>query len=284
MKPARFDYRALDTVDALLAQLAELGDDGQILAGGQSLMPMLNMRLATPAVLLDINPITALAGIRLDGDHVEIGALTRHRAVETWPEIEATTPLLARALPHLAHPAIRHRGTLGGSLALADPAAELPACCVCLDAEITLASTRGRRRVAAAEFFRGAYVTAREPDEALVAIRLPRHRADQRVAFHEVARRHGDFAIVGVAARGRMSGARLAELSLCVFGMGDHPALSASAARLVLDGGTAPTAAALSEAIARDIEPIGDPVNPPALRRHLAGVLAKRALDDLVRA
>ena len=284
MKPARFDYRAVATLDALLAQLAELGDDGQILAGGQSLVPMLNMRVATPAVLLDINPIASLAGIRRDGDHVEIGALTRHRALEAWPELDAAAPLLARALPHLAHPAIRHRGTVGGSLALADPAAELPACCVCLGAEITLASTRGRRTVAADAFFRGAYTTARQPDEALVAIRLPCRRGDERVAFHEVARRHGDFAIVGVAARGRASGGRLAALSLCVFGMGDRPALSASATRLALGGAPGATAAALSEAIARDIEAIGDPVNPPALRRHLAGVLAKRAIDDLVRA
>jgi carbon-monoxide dehydrogenase medium subunit len=284
MKPARFDYRAVATLEALLAQLAELGDDAQILAGGQSLVPMLNMRAATPAVLLDINPITSLAGVRLDGDHIEIGALTRQRALEASPEVAAAAPLLARALPHVAHPAIRHRGTIGGSVALADPAAELPACCVCLGAELTLASTRGRRTVPAPEFFRGAYATARRPDEALVAIRLPRAPAGERVAFHEVARRHGDFAIVGVAARGRAGGGRLAALSLCVFGMGDHPALAASAARLALDDGPGTSAAALSDAIARDIAPIGDPVNPPALRRHLAGVLAKRAIDDLVRA
>ncbi len=282
MKPARFDYRAVATLDALTAALAEVGDDGQILAGGQSLMPMLNMRVATPTILLDINPVAGLGDIRVYGDRLEIGALTRHRDIERSAEIAAMAPLLARAIPHVAHPAIRHRGTIGGSLALADPAAELPACCVCLGAEVVLASTRGQRSVAAEAFFQGPYATARAPDEAIVAVRVPRRGADERVAFHEVARRHGDFAITGVAARGRLEHGRLAALSLCVFGMGDRPALASTAARLALDGGAGVTARALSDAIARDIEAIGDPVNPPALRRHLAGVLAKRALDELV--
>lgn len=276
MKPAPFDYLAPGSVAELLDRLARYGDEARILAGGQSLMPMLNMRLARPAVLLDINRIAALAGIDTDADRVVIGAATRYRAIETSPEIARRLPLLALAMPYVAHPAVRNRGTLGGSLALADPSAELPACALLLEARLRLASTRGERTVAASDFFRGLMATAAESDEAIIAIEFPVASAGDRFAFREFSRRHGDFAIAGVAARLRCDG----RLRVVLFGLADRPVVATAVARLAEETAR-PSVAALKDAIASEIEPHGDPAHPAALRLHLAGVLAQRALQDL---
>ena len=273
MKPARFEYRRMATLDELLEELRRHGEDARILAGGQSLMPMLNMRLARPAVLLDINPLAALGGWRVEKDRVVLGALLRHRALESDPGIAARVPLLARAAPSIAHLAVRNRGSLGGSLALADPAAELPAVALCLGAEITLASSRGERRVAAMEFFQDAMVTSAASDEALVAVSFPAARPEERFSFLEVTRRHGDFALAGVAAR-----ASGGAVTLAFFGVGPRPQLAPKAAALL--AANAP-AAEIKSALAAEIEFSGDDLYPAAYRLDLAAALARRAGAEL---
>jgi aerobic carbon-monoxide dehydrogenase medium subunit len=273
MKPARFEYRRMGTLDELLDALRHHGEEARILAGGQSLMPMLNMRLARPAHLLDINPINALAGWREEKDRVVCGALVRHRTLEYDAGLAASVPLLARAAPSIAHPAVRNRGSLGGSLALADPAAELPAVALCLGAEITLLSVRGERRVAAAEFFQGAMTTSATPEEALAAVSFPAAQPDERFAFLEVTRRHGDFALAGVAAR-----ARGGAVTLAFFGVGPRPQLAPKAAALV--AANAP-AGDIKAALAAEIEFSGDDLYPASYRLELAAVLARRAGVEL---
>ena len=275
MKPAPFAYRRPDTLDELFANLREFGAEAQILAGGQSLVPMLNMRLARPAVLLDINRIAEIDYLRREAGVVELGALVRWRSLEDWPETMAALPLLGHALPHIAHPAIRNRGTIGGSLALADPAAELPAVSLALAGEIVLGSAVGRRTVTAQDFFRGLYETALAPGEAVLALRLPVPWPDERFALYEVARRQGDYALAGAAIARGEAGGRVA-----LFGVADRAVLSPAAAALAAADPAAP-AAAFSEALVRDIEFIGDPEHPAAIRRHLAGVAVRRALDRL---
>jgi len=275
MKPARFEYRRMGGLDELLETLRQHGEDARILAGGQSLMPMLNMRLARPAHLLDINRIGGLDGWREEKRRLICGALLRHRSLEADPGIAARVPLLARAAPSIAHPAIRNRGSLGGSLALADPAAELPAVALCLGAEITLASTRGERRVAAAEFFRDTMTTSATADEALTEVSFPLAQPDERLAFLEIARRHGDFALAGVAAR-----ARAGAVTLAFFGVGPRPQLAPKAAALV--AADAP-AGDVKAALAAEIELTGDTLYPAAFRLELAAVLARRAGAELRR-
>ncbi|MFN2645090.1 MAG: xanthine dehydrogenase family protein subunit M, partial [Burkholderiales bacterium] len=191
MKPAAFAYRAPASVEEALA-LLEANAGAKLLAGGQSLVPVLNFRLASPPVLIDLNRIAALAGIREEPDGtLAIGAMTRHRAVERSALVRRANPLLAAAMPYIAHAQIRNRGTLGGSLAHADPAAELPAVCLACDAELVIQSRHGARRVAAKDFFTGFFTTALGPAEVLVAIRFPAWPAERRAGFAEVSRRHG---------------------------------------------------------------------------------------------
>ena len=185
----------------LLAQ-----DDARLLAGGQSLIATLNMRLSHPALLVDINGIGGLDGIARKNGHIEIGALVRHVQAERSPDIARHAPLIALAMPHIGHPAIRNRGTIGGSIAFADPAAELPACLLALGGELDIAGPQGPRTVAADDFFKGLFETALTPRDVLTAIRVPAADADTRVGFAEFARRHGDYAIVGLAACARGSG------------------------------------------------------------------------------
>lgn len=275
MKPAPFAYRRAESLEELFAALREFGGEAQILAGGQSLVPMLNMRIARPAVLVDINRIAAIDYLRRENGTIELGALVRWRTLEDWPETRSTLPLVAGALPLIAHPAIRNRGTIGGSLALADPAAELPAVALALGGEMMLASAARRRTVKAEEFFRGLYQTALEPDEAIVALRLPAPRPGERFAIYEVARRQGDYALAGAAAVAGAGGCRIA-----LFGVADRAVLSPKAAALALADPAAPTGA-FADALAGDIEFLGDREHPAPVRRHLAGVAVRRALDRL---
>jgi carbon-monoxide dehydrogenase medium subunit len=240
------------------------------------------MRLAAPQLLIDINGLDALAGIRFDGRVVRIGALTRHRALERSPLVAQHLPLVHRAMPHVAHAAIRNRGTFGGSIAYADPAAELPACCVALDAQFVLASRRGERRVAARDFFRGLYETALQPDEVLVAGEFPARAAGERAAFGELARRHGDFAIVGLAAHARGADRVLSALRLVFFGVGAQPVM-ATAAAAELEGRphSAETVARARAALAQDLDPVDDIHHSAATRMQLARVLLERVLDEL---
>ena len=200
MKPAPFQYYAPTTVEEALTLLAENAGDGKLLAGGQSLVPAMNFRLAQPAALIDLNGVPELAYIRTEGGGLQIGAMTRQRSLERSPEVAQVAPLLAATMPYIAHTQIRNRGTLGGSLAHADPAAELPAVMVALDALFHLANLEGRRVLRAADFYQGLFTTALEPEEMLVRIDIPARPQGSGWSFHEFARRHGDYAIVGVAA------------------------------------------------------------------------------------
>jgi carbon-monoxide dehydrogenase medium subunit len=282
MKPAPFDYHRPASLAETFDLLDRYGDDGRILAGGQSLVPALNMRLATPRAVIDINRVPGLDAIRLTPAGLVVGALARHEAVERSPLVREHAPLLALAMPFVGHAAIRTRGTLGGSLALADPAAELPACAVALDATVGVEGRRGRRRVPAAEFFRGVYTTALEPGELVTELVVPPAAPGWRSGFRELARRHGDFALAGLAARARPERGRVADLRLVFFGVGGGP-VRAAGAEAALRGRAADgdAIAAARRALEAELDPPGDVHASPALRRHLAGVLLARVVAGL---
>jgi carbon-monoxide dehydrogenase medium subunit len=285
MKPAPFDYHRPASLAEAFDLLARYGDDGRVLAGGQSLVPALNMRLATPRAVIDINRLPGLDTIRPAAEGLVIGALARHEALERSPLVRAHAPLLTLAMPHVGHAAIRTRGTLGGSLALADPAAELPACVVALDATIRAESRAGRREIAAADFFRGIYTTALGPGELVTEVVVPRAAAGWRTGFQEIARRHGDFALAGLAARARLEAGAIAEARLVLFGVGLAP-VRARAAEAALAGRRvdAGSVEAARRALAAEIDPPGDVHGSAALRRHLAGVLLARVVPSLAEA
>ena len=281
MKAPSFAYakpRSLEEVFVLLRRT----DDAKVLAGGQTLLATLNMRLSSPAVLVDITGVPGLAGIAVRGNVLRIGALTRHREIERSQEVAEHTPLLAQAAPHIAHVAIRNVGTIGGSLAHADPAAEWPACCVALDADIVIASRSGERRVKAREFFKGLFETALGEGELVAAVEFPLLGAGYRSVFLELARRHGDYAMVGVAAAARPAGGALADLRLAFLGAGTTPILARSAMAAAEGKKAAPDAiAAAQAALGKDLAPIGDLNGSPATKLHLARVLCGRALAQL---
>jgi aerobic carbon-monoxide dehydrogenase medium subunit len=250
------------------------------MAGGQTLLATLAFRLSEPRMLVDITRISTLRGVSLDGGALRIGALTRHAELGRDPLVAAHAPLLAQAVPFIAHPAIRNRGTIGGSLAYADPAAELPACVVALDATLVLASAAGERRVAAAAFFTGLLETALRPDELIVAVEVPLAGAQSRSAIVEVARRSGDYAMAGLAASLRLEGGRVAAPRLAYFGVGNGPVLAARAsAALAGQVLGAASIAAAQAALADDLDPPSDLHGPPEMKRHLARVLTQRALS-----
>jgi carbon-monoxide dehydrogenase medium subunit len=282
LKAPSFAYARPRSLAEVFDLLEAHGDGAKILAGGQSLLASLNMRLSSPDVLVDITGVAGLAGITVQSDVVRIGALTRHVEIERSPEIARHVPLLAQAVPHIAHVAIRNAGTFGGSVALADPAAEYPACALALGGTLVVAGRKGERRVAARDFFRGLYDTALQPGEIVVAGEFP-IRTGYRSAFLELARRHGDYAIVGVAAHARVDAGRISDLRLAFLGAGDRPMLAAQAAAAV--EGRAPSAdvvKAAQDAIARDLDPPADLYTSSATKLHLARVLAGRALAALV--
>lgn len=282
MKPAPFAYARAATLDDALRLLAEHGDGAKILAGGQSLMATLNMRLSAPEILIDINRIPGLAGISETGDSLKIGAMTRHADVETSAAVAAHAPLIAAAMAHIAHPAIRNRGTFGGSIAFADPAAELPACAVALGATMNIAGPDGERSVAAADFFRGLYETALAPGEILTSVSLPKIATGWKSGFLELARRHGDYAIIGLCAHVEIADGVFGEGRLVFFGAGDRP-VSAPRTAALLKGErwSDDLAAGLAESLRQELDPPADLNADAAMRRHLAGVLAKRVLAPL---
>ena len=282
MKAAAFAYARATSVSNALELLASHGEGAKLLSGGQSLMPAMNLRLVSPELIIDIGGLAELRGILLSGQVLSIGALTRHVDLLKSPEIASHAPLLAAAVAHVAHPAIRNRGTIGGSLAHADPASELPACMLALGAVIIARGPRGERRISAEEFFTGIYETALSPDELLVAVELPVGRKDSAYFFHEFERRHGDFAIVGLAAQAVLQGETFADLQLAYFGVGDKPVLAAAAQKLI---GVAITPVALAEAAAalgEALAPHEDQQATPAMRRHLAKVLLARCVAKLL--
>jgi carbon-monoxide dehydrogenase medium subunit len=282
MKPAPFAYVRAQSLDQVFDLLDEHGDDARILAGGQSLMATLNMRLSAPEVLIDINHIDGLSGIDVNDGKVQIGALTRHNEVAASPIIAEYAPLIAKAMPHIAHQAIRNRGTFGGSIAFADPAAELPAVSRAVGADFILQGRNGTRTVAANDFFLGLFETAREPEEILVAAEIPAIPANEVTAFTELARRHGDYAIIGVAAQGSADGGSFSNMRLAFFGAGDRPIL-AQAANAALEGQSYSdaTVAAAQEALGADLDPMDDLNGPPEMKMHLARVVTARVLAEL---
>ena len=236
------------------------------------------MRLSQPSLLVDLNSITGLDAITVKNGMVEIGALTRHVTLERSAEIAKHAPLIALAMPHIAHPAIRNRGTIGGSLAYADPAAELPACLVALDGEIDVTGPSGKRTVKAADFFKGLFETALGPHDVLSAVRVPAATADTRVGFAELARRHGDYALVGLAAAATASGKSLSDVRLVYFGVGATPVRARKAEAALTNGNVDSAVAAL------DLDPPDDVQATGAVKKHLAGVLLRRVAQQLMEA
>ena len=279
MKLPYVEYEAPTTIAEAVDLLAEHQDEASVLAGGQSLIPLLALRLARPAVLIDINGVGELSGVSVTDGWVGIGAMTREYVAEESATVADAVPLLAAALPLIGHEAIRSRGTIGGSLAHADPAAELPAVALALDAEFVVRSRSGDRVVPAAEWFEGYLTTARRPDEILFEVRFPAAGPGTGVAFQEVARRHGDFAIVGLAASltltsGAISGARLA-----FAGIADVPVRAADAEELLV--GERPSAELFEEAARRatdGIEPPADLNGSSEYRKKVAAALVRRGL------
>ncbi len=282
MKASAFAYARATSVENALELLADQGDRAKVLSGGQSLMPAMNLRLISPELVVDIGGLAELRGIAVKQGILTIGALTRHVDLLKSSEIATHAPLLADAVTHVAHPAIRNRGTIGGSLAHADPASELPACMVALSATIIVRGPGGERRIAAAEFFTGIYETKLSPQELLVAVELPVAPKGSRHFFHEFARRHGDYAIVGLAALAVVHDGRFADLRLGFFAVGDRPLLAQAAGKLI-DATVTP--ALLSDALsdlADELDPQEDHQATPAMRRHLAKVLLTRCVAALL--
>lgn len=282
MKAPPFAYVRATSLADIFKLWAESSGEAKLLAGGQSLLAALAFRLSEPGRLIDITRVAELKGIIEAGDCIRVGALTTHAELGGNPLVKAHVPLLTEAVPHIAHPAIRNRGTIGGSLAYADPAAELPACCVALDARIIARSAKGERMIPASEFFRGLYMTALDEGEIISAIEFAKAKPEQRTAMLEVARRSGDYAMAGVAARLEIAGGKCADPRLVFFGVGDVP-LRAKGAEAAIAGGAidAPAIARALAALTKDLDPPADLHGGPAMKRHLAGVVLKRALTRL---
>lgn len=282
MKAAAFDYVKPTSIAQVLSLLQEYGDDARLLAGGQTLMATLNMRLSEPQIVVDITRIESLRGIRVEGATLRIGALVTHTEIENSDLIARHAPLLLSAVPHIAHRAIRNRGTWGGSIAYADPAAEWPTCLLALGGTVIAQGPQGERRIDADHFFTGLYTTALQPDEILTSCEIPLAQPDHWFGFSELARRHGDYAIVGMAATATRQGAALSNVRIVLLGVDSTP-VRARATETWLDGRTLDTASVtLAVATLRgEIDPLPDLTNTPATKRHLAGVLLQRTLASV---
>ena len=279
MKLPLVDYEAPKTISEAVELLAEHQDEASVLAGGQSLIPLLALRLANPAVLIDINGIAELSGVSAADGWVAVGAMTREYVAEESGTVADAVPLLAAALPLIGHEAIRSRGTIGGSLAHADPAAELPAVARALDAEFVVRGPSGERVVPAAEWFEGYLTTSRGPDELLVQVRFPAAAPGTGVSFQEVARRHGDFAIVGLAASLTLSGGAISDARLAFAGLSDVPVRAVEAEDLLV--GESPSAELFDAAARRatgDIDPPADLHGSAEYRKKVAAALVRRGL------
>ena len=283
MKPAPFDYVAPRTVDEAVDHLGRHGGDARVLAGGQSLVRLMNCRLATPAVVVDINRVAGLDGIEVDNGSLRIGALARQRASELSDLVRAEAPLLAEAGAQVGHPSVRRRGTVVGSIAFADPSAELPAALLALDGEAIVAGAGGERAVAAEDLFAGAFETSLAPGELITAVRIPRNaRSRTGSAWVEVARRHGDLPVCGAGAVVMLSddGGAIESARIALCGVGDRPT-RATAVEQALAGAepTEDAIAAAADRAARDLDPPSDPHGSAAYRRHLAVVITRRSLQ-----
>jgi carbon-monoxide dehydrogenase medium subunit len=286
MKSAAFDYLPAESIDHVFDLMDTHGDAMTLLAGGQTLLATLNMRLSAPALVVDIGRLDALRGITLTGEHLRIGALTRHVEIEESPLVAHHAPMLTQAAPHIGHRAIRNLGTFGGALVYADPAAEWPACVMALDGTLVLRSRRGERRVAATDFFQGVYTTARADDELLVACEIPLQPSipggGLRQHFDELARRHGDYAIVGLAACANVDGDRLRGVRLVFLSLGDRP-LRAHRTEAALEGGalTSERVAAADAALRAELVVFPDLTHSAAAKTQMAATLMRRAVQAL---
>lgn len=282
MKAPAFDYVKPKNLDEAFGLLKQYGSGAQILAGGQSLMAILNLGLAMPEVLIDITGIEGLKGISVTEHHVRVGALVTHAKLQTSPDIARHVPLLAQCIPHVAHMAIRNAGTMGGSMALSDPAAEYPAVALALNAVITLQSAKGSRDVMASEYFLGLYTTARTEDELVVAVSFPKVQPNQVMVFDELTRRRGDYALCGLAAAFDMQGSHISAARLAYLSMGETPVLAAhAAAALVGKALTEETIAAAQAALAQDLSPLGDLHGSALGKLHWAKVLLARSVRQI---
>lgn len=283
MKLPQFEYEAPEIVADAIGLLAEHQDEASVLAGGQSLIPLLALRLARPAVLIDINGLQELSAVSVTNGLVTVGAMVREYVAEDSGTVSGSLPLLAAALPLIGHEAIRSRGTIGGSLAHADPSAELPAVARALDAEFVVRSQSGERVIPAAEWFEGYLTTSRRPDELLVAVRFPAAAPGTGVAFQEVARRHGDFAMVGLAASLTLSGGAIRDARLAFAGVSDVPVRAAGAEGVLV--GERPSTELFDEAARRaaaDIDPPADLHGSAEYRKKVAATLVRRSLQTAV--
>ena len=287
MKAPDFDYSRPHTLDEVFALLAEYGDEARLLAGGQTLLATLNMRLSEPALLIDITGIDALRGIAVQDGALRIGALATHTQIESSALVAQHAPLLAMAAPHIAHRAIRNLGTLGGSIAYADPAAEWPACALALDATVICRSAEGTRRLPAADFFLDLYTTALKPGELVMACDFPLAGSGARFHFDELARRHGDYAIAGLALASRFEQGLMRQTRIALMGIAATP-VRARRTEALLDGRAADAgvigeaAALLAEELDGPLKPVADLTNSSATKRQLATVLLRRALATFI--
>ena len=283
MKAAAFDYVKPESLTEALGLLAEAGEDARLIAGGQTLLATLNMRLSEPSILIDITNLSELKGIKLDGKCLRIGALVTHTEIEDSDLIAKHAPLLKAAVPHIAHRAIRNLGTWGGSLAYGDPAAEWPACSLTLDATMIIHGPSGERKVAAKDFFIDLYTTSLASDDILVATEIPVSDGAQVFCFQELARRHGDYAVAGLAAVAQKQGDVLTQCKFTFFSVGATPVMAFKAQALI--DGKKLNEQLISDAVkfARaEIETIADLTNSAEAKQHLVGVLIERALKQMI--
>jgi aerobic carbon-monoxide dehydrogenase medium subunit len=280
VKPSAFTYHRPDTVAEAIDMLDRMQDESKVLAGGQSLVPLMNFRLSVPENLIDINGVAELTGASLSGDALRLGALTRHRELERSPEIRAAAPMLAMAAPYIGHPQIRSMGTLGGSLAHADPAAELPTVILAVDATIIARSVRGERRIPAAEFFSSHFTTTIEPDELVVAVEVPAAPPRTGQAFTEVAARHGDFALAGAAAVVTVDeDGAITEVRIVCTAVAPTPVRVPAAEKLLRGARPGPELLAeIESAVEESLDPTPELKASARYKRHTAAVLAGRAV------
>jgi aerobic carbon-monoxide dehydrogenase medium subunit len=277
VKPAPFAYERARSLEHAIELIAGT-EDARLLAGGQSLIATLNMRLSRPQLIVDINRVPGLDRITSSNGQIEIGALVRYAQAERSAEVATHAPLIAKALPFIGHPAIRNRGTIGGSIAFGDPAAELPACFVALDGEAVIAGSSGNRVVKADAFYKGLYESTLTPHDVLIAIRIPAATSETRTAFAELARRHGDYAMVGLAATARANGKALSDVRLVFFGVGTAPVRARNAETALASGDIE----AAAKALAKDLDPPDDVQATGAVKRQLASVLLRRVTRQLM--
>ncbi len=281
MKSPEFEYIKARSLEQALSLLASHGDEARILAGGQSLLAALNMRLSEPALLIDISGLKHLRGIQVTPTALRIGALTTHTDIENSAQVAQHAPLLKLAVPHIAHRAIRNAGTFGGSIANADPAAEWPCCLLALNGQVVAQSPRGERRIAALDFFTGLYTTELADDEVLTACELPLAQRDDWFGFQELARRHGDYAIAGLAMHLRFAGPVVQAAKLSWLGLASTPLRSRKTEQLLLGKPLDTTTFEMvSASLREELDPLADLTNTGATKKHLATVLARRLLTQ----